>query len=133
VEHLRRCALAVVPATGEGRCQLQFLKDTWKRQLSECLPLERLDPSQTLGGAACRPFEQWARRTGSPFELLAADAKCTIVGTSPLSKTYRSQFLDEVIGPFRARMARPLVPSTIVSRSWGSPCWSDANELLTGG
>jgi ketosteroid isomerase-like protein len=30
-----------------------------------------------------------------------------------LSKTYRSkqQFLDEVIGPFNARMAKPLVPT----------------------
>jgi ketosteroid isomerase-like protein len=58
-------------------------------------------------------FERWARGTGSPFELLAPDAEWTIVGTSPLSKTYssRQQFLDEVIGPFNARMAEPLVPT----------------------
>jgi ketosteroid isomerase-like protein len=57
-------------------------------------------------------FERWASGTGSPFELLAPDAEWTIVGTSPLSKTYgRQQFLDEVIGPFNARMAKPLVPS----------------------
>ena len=54
-------------------------------------------------------FERWAEGTGSPFELLAPDAEWTIVGTSPLSKTYsRQQFLDEVIGPFNARMAKPL-------------------------
>ncbi len=58
-------------------------------------------------------FERWANGTGGPFELLAPDAEWTIVGSSPLSKTYRSkqQFLDEVIGPFNARMAAPLVPT----------------------
>lgn len=37
----------------------------------------------------------------------------TIVGSSPLSKTYpnRQAFLDEVITPFNARMATRLVPS----------------------
>jgi ketosteroid isomerase-like protein len=58
-------------------------------------------------------FERWANGTGSPFELLAPDAEWTIVGSSPLSKTYssRQQFLDEVIDPFNARMAEPLVPT----------------------
>ena len=57
-------------------------------------------------------FERWRNGTGSPFELLAANATWTIVGSSPLSKTYRRQdFLDEVIGPFNARMSKPLVPS----------------------
>ncbi len=58
-------------------------------------------------------FERWANGTGSPFELLSPDAEWTIVGTSPLSKTYhsRQQFLDEVIDPFNARMAKPLVPT----------------------
>ena len=58
-------------------------------------------------------FERWQNGTGGPFELLAPDAEWTIVGSSPLSKTYRSkqQFLDEVIGPFNARMAKPLVPT----------------------
>jgi ketosteroid isomerase-like protein len=57
-------------------------------------------------------FERWANGTGSPFELLDADAEWTIVGSSPLSKTYsRQAFLDEVIGPFNARMAQPLVPT----------------------
>lgn len=57
-------------------------------------------------------FERWADGTGSPFELLAPNAEWTIVGTSPLSKTYsRQQFLEEVIGPFNARMQKQLVPS----------------------
>jgi ketosteroid isomerase-like protein len=58
-------------------------------------------------------FERWKNGTGGPFELLAPEAEWTIVGTSPLSKTYRSkqEFLDQVITPFNARMAKPLVPT----------------------
>ncbi|RBP11978.1 hypothetical protein DFR50_11585 [Roseiarcus fermentans] len=57
-------------------------------------------------------FDRWRAGTGSPFELLAEEADWTIVGSSPLSKTYpnRQAFLDEVIGPFNARMATRLVP-----------------------
>jgi uncharacterized protein len=58
-------------------------------------------------------FDRWRSGTGSPFELLAPETKWTIVGWSPLSKTCpsRQAFLDEVIGPFNARMATPLVPT----------------------
>ena len=57
-------------------------------------------------------FDRWQAGTGSPFELLAPEADWTIVGSSPLSKTYsRQTFLDEVIRPFNARMATPLVPT----------------------
>ena len=58
-------------------------------------------------------FERWESGTGGPFELLAPDAEWTIVGSSPLSKTYhsRQEFIDKVIGPFNARMAKPLVPT----------------------
>jgi ketosteroid isomerase-like protein len=58
-------------------------------------------------------FERWRAGTGSPFELLADDASWTIVGSSPLSKAYPSKqaFLDEVIRPFNARLATPLVPT----------------------
>jgi uncharacterized protein len=57
-------------------------------------------------------FDRWRNHTGSPFELLAPDSIWTIVGSSPLSKTYgRQEFLDEVIRPFNARMATPLVPT----------------------
>ena len=61
--------------------------------------------------AVAAAFERWRSRTGSPFELLAPDAVWTIVGTSPLSKTYtRQDFIDQVIGPFNARMSTPLTP-----------------------
>ena len=57
-------------------------------------------------------FDRWSQGTGGPFELLADDAEWTIVGSSPLAKTYRSknEFITEVIDPFNARMAEPLVP-----------------------
>jgi hypothetical protein len=58
-------------------------------------------------------FDRWHAGTGSPFELLMPEADWTIVGSSPLSKTYptRQAFLEEVIQPFNARMATPLVPT----------------------
>jgi ketosteroid isomerase-like protein len=58
-------------------------------------------------------FDRWSAGSGSPFELLLPEADWTIVGSSPLSKTYASRqaFLDEVIQPFNARMATPLVPT----------------------
>jgi len=58
-------------------------------------------------------FDRWRAHKGSPFELLAPEADWTIVGSSPHSKTYpdRQAFLDEVIGPFNARMSTPLTPT----------------------
>ena len=57
-------------------------------------------------------FDRWRSGSGGPFELDPA-AEWTIVGSSPLSKTYhsRQEFLDNVITPFNARMMIPLVPS----------------------
>lgn len=58
-------------------------------------------------------FDRWREATGGPFELLAEDVEWTIVGSSPLARIYRSkqEFIDAVIAPFNARMAKPLVPS----------------------
>jgi uncharacterized protein len=66
--------------------------------------------NKALVGAS---FDRWRSGTGSPFELLNPDADWTIVGSSPLSKTYadRQSFLEEVIHPFNARMSTPLVPT----------------------
>ena len=36
-------------------------------------------------------FDAWRNGTGSPFDLLAADAKWTIVGNAPVSRTYNSK------------------------------------------
>ena len=58
-------------------------------------------------------FDRWRNGTGGPFELLVPDAEWTIVGSSPLSRTYhsRQEFLDAVIHPFNARMAKPFLPT----------------------
>jgi ketosteroid isomerase-like protein len=58
-------------------------------------------------------FERWQAGTGGPFELLADHAIWTIVGSSPVSRTYQSkeQFMAEVIRPFNARMEQPLKPT----------------------
>jgi hypothetical protein len=58
-------------------------------------------------------FDRWKSGTGGPFELLAPDAEWTNVGSSPLSKSYRSkkEFLDSVINPFNTRMSTVLVPT----------------------
>jgi uncharacterized protein len=58
-------------------------------------------------------FNAWRNGTGSVFDLLAPDAKWTIVGNAPVSRTYasRQEFLDIVINPFNARLSRRLVPT----------------------
>ena len=45
--------------------------------------------------------------------MLEPDAKWTIVGNAPVSRTYptRQEFLDVVIAPFNARLSRRLVPT----------------------
>lgn len=58
-------------------------------------------------------FNGWRDGTGSVFDLLKADAKWTIVGNAPVSRTYtsRQEFLDVVINPFNARLSKRLVPT----------------------
>lgn len=58
-------------------------------------------------------FDNWRRGMGSIFDLLASDAKWTIVGLSAASGTYHSRrdFLDQVILPFNSRLSTPLVPT----------------------
>ena len=57
-------------------------------------------------------FDAWRNGTGSPFDLLAPNAKWTIVGNAPVSRTYNSkqEFMDVVIEPFNARMSQRLIP-----------------------
>jgi uncharacterized protein len=58
-------------------------------------------------------FDAWRNGTGGVFDLLASDAKWTIVGSSPVSRTFtsRQEFLDVVITPFNARLSSRLVPT----------------------
>ena len=71
-------------------------------------------------------FDRWAKGTGTPFELISPDAEWTIVGTSPLSRTYHpiQSFLDEVIHPFNARLRTPLVPTL-------RDIFADGNTVIT--
>ena len=57
-------------------------------------------------------FKAWQDGTGSPFDLLDADATWTIVGRSVASRAYqgREAFMRDVIRPFNARMREPLKP-----------------------
>ena len=69
--------------------------------------------SETNKALVQASFDRWHAGTGSPFELLAPEADWTIVGSSPLSKTYASRqtFMEEAIQPFSARMATRLLPT----------------------
>jgi ketosteroid isomerase-like protein len=57
-------------------------------------------------------FNAWQKGTGNIFDLLAPDAKWTIVGNARVSRTYssREEFLEVVIKPFNARLSKRLVP-----------------------
>ena len=57
-------------------------------------------------------FAKWANGTGNFFDLLADDAEWTIIGSSPVSKTYasRKQFSEEVIAPLNERLSVKIVP-----------------------
>jgi len=68
-------------------------------------------------------FDRWKSGNDGPFELLVPDAEWTIVGSSPLSKTYhsRKEFIDEVGGPFNARMLKP--PVRTVRASMPTATW----------
>ena len=59
-----------------------------------------------------KAFNDWEAGTGGVFDLLAEDAEWTIVGNSPVSRTFtsRAEFMDIVINPFNSRMSTPLVP-----------------------
>jgi uncharacterized protein len=71
--------------------------------------LAREDGNKALVQAS---FDRWKNAAGGPFELLDDNVEWTIVGSSPLARTYRNkqEFIDTVIAPFNARMAQPLVP-----------------------
>jgi uncharacterized protein len=58
-------------------------------------------------------FDNWRRRSGTIFDLLASDVKWTIIGASTASGNYqnRRDFMDQVVVPFNARLSTPLVPT----------------------
>ena len=72
-----------------------------------------LDREQANKNHIRAAFDAWSAGTGGPYTLLADDAAWTIVGNSPVSRTYhsRQEFLDVVIDPFNARVSMPLRPT----------------------
>ena len=58
-------------------------------------------------------FDAWSAGTGGPFDLLADDARWTIVGRSDAAGTYatKAEFIDKVIAPFNARMVAGIRPT----------------------
>jgi uncharacterized protein len=58
-------------------------------------------------------FDAWRKGSGSLFDHLTPDAKWTIVGNSPVARTYnsRQEFMDLVIQPFNARLSGRMVPT----------------------
>ena len=64
--------------------------------------------------AVSAAFDAWRNgASGNVFDLLVPDAKWTIVGNSPISRTYasRQEFLDVVIKPFNSRLSKRLLPT----------------------
>jgi uncharacterized protein len=76
--------------------------------MAESKPIEAKNRQLIEGG-----FHAWRSGTGNVFDLLTQDAKWTIVGNAPVSRTYtsREEFLEVVIKPFNARLSRRLVPT----------------------
>ena len=58
-------------------------------------------------------FDRWRDGTGGPFELFrpgrGVDDRRLVAVVKALSQ--QEEFIDEVIDPFNARMAKPLVPA----------------------
>ncbi|WP_149193127.1 nuclear transport factor 2 family protein [Luteimonas suaedae] len=58
-----------------------------------------------------RAFADWSSGRGSIFVLLSPDATWTILGPTPSAGTYdRPTLQRDVLVPFNARLASPLVP-----------------------
>lgn len=71
------------------------------------------DESERNRALVTKGMQAWADGTGSPYDLLADDARWTITGNSLAAKTYptKEAFMSEVIRPFNARMRERLIPT----------------------
>lgn len=74
---------------------------------------QETDQMESNRNLVAKGFQAWADGTGSPYDLLAEDARWTITGNSLAAKTYptKEAFMREVIRPFNARMRDRLVPT----------------------
>lgn len=71
------------------------------------------DEAERNRALVTKGMQAWADGTGSPYDLLADDARWTITGNSLAAKTYptKEAFMSEVIRPFNARMRERLIPT----------------------
>lgn len=59
-------------------------------------------------------FAAWARGDGNAFfNLLADDVRWTVIGSTPVSRTYpsRAAFVEGAVKPLTTRLAEPIVPT----------------------
>jgi len=59
-------------------------------------------------------FAGWARGDSNAFfNLLAEDVRWTVIGNTPVSRTYtsRAEFVDGAAKPLTAKLAGPIVPT----------------------
>jgi uncharacterized protein len=59
-------------------------------------------------------FTAWARGDGNAFfNLLAEDVHWTVIGSTPVSRTYpsRAAFVEGAVKPLTAKLAGPIVPT----------------------
>ncbi len=59
-------------------------------------------------------FAAWARGAGDAFfNLLADDVRWTVIGSTPVSRTYasRAAFVEGAVKPLTAKLAGPIVPT----------------------
>jgi ketosteroid isomerase-like protein len=93
---------------------LAFFGMAWSVQAvgTQSLPAPA-DETERNRAAIAAALQAWADGTGSPYELLAPDARWTITGNSLGARTYESKeaFLRDVIRPFNARMGERLIPT----------------------
>ncbi|MCP1340253.1 hypothetical protein NJR55_11705 [Idiomarina sp. M1R2S28] len=67
--------------------------------------------SESLKALVADKFTVWQEGTGSPFELLADSIQWRVEGEGPQSGTFnKEQFLEELVIPFNAKLATPLMP-----------------------
>jgi uncharacterized protein len=59
-------------------------------------------------------FTAWARGDGNAFfNLLAPDVRWTVIGSTPVSRTYpsRDAFVEGAVKPLTGKLAGPIVPT----------------------
>jgi uncharacterized protein len=74
------------------------------------MPMSAAENKQLIEDA----FAAWTRGNGDAFyNLLAADVRWTVIGSTPVSRTYlsRDAFLDGAVKPFYDKLAGPILPT----------------------